>query len=88
MIFLIVQIVLCTTILVTIAVAIYLAPKMIFSFRHERMMNKMLDQLPCDTNEENTFFDIVEELCEDEAFLWRIHRQGKLSFEYSKGLGD
>jgi hypothetical protein len=76
----ILQVILCALLLLGIILLVALGPQILFSIRHERMMNKLLDRLPCETEEDDDFYDIVEELCEDESFLWRIHAQGKHSY--------
>jgi hypothetical protein len=74
------QVILCVLLLTAIILLVALGPQIIFSIKHTRMITKMLDRLPCETEEDDDFYDIVEELCEDEAFLWRVHSQGKYSF--------
>lgn len=74
----IVQFVLYGLLVASIAIMVWQGPRIIFHFRHDRMLELMLLQLPDEQDCDEDFFDIVETLCEDDqSFLWRVHPYGK-----------
>lgn len=77
----ILQVILIALLIIALIVLIWMGPQILFSIRHERMINKMLNQIPEENRYDVAFVDIVIELCDDEAFLWKVHSRGKHSFQ-------
>lgn len=80
----ILQVILIALLIIALIVLIWMGPQIIFSIRHERMVSRMLNQIPEENRYDVAFVDIVIELCDDESFLWKVHTKGKRSLEKMK----